>query len=280
MTSSPARPLTKEAIQAHLSTERFGRTLHLFRETASTNHDALRLAQQGSPDGTVVVAESQTAGKGRLGRSWHSPPGDNLYCSVILRPGPGGEQSGWLPLIPLVSAVAVAKALQHVTGLLPSLKWPNDILLGDRKLGGLLCESSLAGPSAAFVVVGIGLNVNGSRRDFPDDLRGIATSVAAETGKPCDLALLVASILAELERCADALRTGSAEAALRDYVRLCSTLGRRVRVTLSENRILEGRADSIAADGSLLVAHDPASGGGLVEVRAGDVVHLRNGREA
>lgn len=275
MASPLAQPLTRETIQALLRTKRFGRTLHVLQETTSTNHEATKLAQQGAPDGTVLVAETQTAGKGRLGRSWYSPPGDNLYCSVILRNQPADNLTGWLSVIPLLSAVAVARAVQRVADLKPSLKWPNDILAGDRKLGGLLCESSLSGPSTTFVVVGIGLNVNGSREGFPEDIRDLATSIAAETGCPCDRASLLASILLELELYSEALPTRPPDTFLSEYARLCSTLGRRVRVSLSEGETIEGLADSIAPDGSLRIVRDPASGGGMIEVRAGDVIHLR-----
>lgn len=274
MASPPLQLLTRESIHARLRTKTFGRTLHLFRETASTNSEAMRLAADGAPDGTVIVAEAQTAGKGRLGRLWHSPPGKNLYCSVILRNQPTDNLSGWLSVIPLLSAVAVVRAVHQTADLRSSLKWPNDILAGDRKLGGLLCESSRAGPSAT-VVIGIGLNVNGSPEDFPEEIRAIATSIAAETGRHCDRALLLASILLELEGYAEVLPDRPPDTFLSEYARLCATLGRRVRVSLSEGQTIEGLADSIAPDGSLRIIRDPASGGGLVEVRAGDVVHLR-----
>ncbi len=280
MASLPAQPLTRETIQALLRTKRFGRTLHVLQETTSTNHEAMKLAQQGAQDGAVLVAETQTAGKGRLGRSWYSPPGDNLYCSVILRNQAADDLAGWLSMIPLLSAVAVARAVQLVADLKPSLKWPNDILLGDRKLGGLLCESSLSGPSTTFVVVGIGLNVNGSRAGFPENIRETATSIAAETGRQCDRASLLASILLELERYSETLLTSPPETFLSEYARICATLGRSVRVSLSEGQTIDGLADSIAPDGSLRILREPASGGGLVEVRAGDIVHLRNGRKA
>lgn len=271
-----SRPLTKEAIQSLLQTTTFGRTLHVLQETASTNGDAMALAQQGAEDGTVVVAERQTAGKGRLGRRWLSPPGDNLYCSVILRRMPtAAELPRWLSMVPLMAAVAVARAVQSVTGLRPSLKWPNDILIGDRKLGGLLCESSVAGPARTFVVIGIGLNVNTERESFPEEIREIATSLAAEAGRPFDRAPLLAALLSELEAHADAILTRPPETFLSGYARLCSTLGRRVRVSLADGKTIEGQADSLAPDGSLRIIRDQVQGGGLLEVRAGDIIHLR-----
>ncbi|TAJ22713.1 MAG: biotin--[acetyl-CoA-carboxylase] ligase [Nitrospirae bacterium] len=271
-----SRPLTKEAIQALLQTNTFGRTLHVLQETASTNGDAMTLAQQGAEDGTVVVAERQTAGKGRLGRRWYSPPGDNLYCSVILRRMPTPvELPRWLSVVPLMAAVAVARAVQTVTGLKPSLKWPNDILVGDRKLGGLLCESSLAGPHKTVVVIGIGLNVNTARENFPEELREIATSLASETGRPVDRASLLASLLSELETYAEALLTQPLDRLLSGYARLCSTLGRRVRVHMADGTVVEGLAESLAPDGSLRIARESASGKDLLEVRTGDIIHLR-----
>jgi BirA family biotin operon repressor/biotin-[acetyl-CoA-carboxylase] ligase len=269
------QPLTREAIEALLRTGRFGRTLHVLKETTSTNGEAMALALQGAADGTVVVAESQTAGKGRLGRRWYSPPGENLYCSVIMRNVPADDLSGWLSSVPLLSAVAVAKAVQAVSGLKPSLKWPNDILVGDRKLGGLLCESSLSGQSKTFVVVGIGLNVNSRRESFPEDIREIATSIVAETGRLCDRASLLAALLSELELYSEALLARPPETFLIGYARLCSTLGRRVRVNMAGGETVEGLADSIAPDGSLRIIREDAAGGGTVEVRAGDVIHLR-----
>ncbi|MBM4124980.1 MAG: biotin--[acetyl-CoA-carboxylase] ligase [Nitrospira sp.] len=269
-------PLTNEAVQALLKTKTFGRKLHIFSTTTSTNTEAMALAQQDAQDGTVVVAEEQTSGKGRLGRHWHSPPGDNLYCSVILRRTPSPEElPHWLPIVPLMAAVAVARAVQTVAGLRPSLKWPNDILIGDRKLGGLLCESTLGDPAKTFVVIGIGVNVNIPPERFPEELRRIATSLAAETGRKFDRATLLAALLSELEIHAEALLTRPPETFLSGYARLCSTLGRRVRVHLADGDTVEGLADSIAPDGSLRIIREGPQSGGLLEVHAGDVIHLR-----
>jgi BirA family biotin operon repressor/biotin-[acetyl-CoA-carboxylase] ligase len=188
---------------------------------------------------------------------------------------PADDLSRGLSSVPLLSAVAVAKAVQAVSGLKPSLKWPNDILVGDRKLGGLLCESSLSGQSKTFVVVGIGLNVNSRRESFPEDIREIATSIVAETGRLCDRASLLAALLSELELYSEALLTRPPETFLIGYARLCSTLGRRVRVNMAGGETVEGLADSISPGGSLRIIREDAAGGGTVEVRAGDVVHLR-----
>jgi BirA family biotin operon repressor/biotin-[acetyl-CoA-carboxylase] ligase len=268
-------PLTVQAVTPLLRSATYGRTLHILPITASTNGEAMALAQRGAAEGTAVLAEEQTAGKGRLGRRWHSPPGENLYCSIIMRHQAGGNDiSSWLSWVPLQSALAVARAVRTVAALTPELKWPNDIVLGSRKLGGLLCESGPAGPSGTCVVVGIGLNVNSRPESFPADIRETATSMAAEAGRPIDRAILFAAIMAEMELSAEALRSQPAEALMESYSRLCSTLGRRVKVLLAADHSLEGLAESIGPDGSLrVVPSDPSKR--VTDVRSGDVVHLR-----
>ena len=197
---SAFQPITSQAVTMALCTKTLGRSLHILDETPSTNSAALALAQGGSSDGTVVVADTQTSGRGRLGRPWYSPPGKNLYCSIILRRNlPPDQISRWLSWVPLLSAVAVSRAIQVISGLRPSLKWPNDIFIEQRKAGGLLCESSGTGTANGVVIVGIGLNVNMWRDAFPADLRDLATSVAAEAGRPFDRAVLLAALLSELE---------------------------------------------------------------------------------
>lgn len=267
-------PLTAQAIRSLLHTASLGRDLRLLAVAGSTNQEAMLLAQQGAPDGTVVVADQQTAGKGRLGRSWHSPPGANIYCSVVLRRLPQTEQ---LPLIPLLTAVAVALALQDVAGLPARLKWPNDVLLNGRKVGGVLCESAGVGQAGAVVVIGVGINVNGGAGGFPEDLRAMATSLAMELGHSLDRAAVLAAVLDHLEKALAPLMLPSPpppESLLQEYVRLCSTLGRHVQVSLHGTETLEGLAESIAPDGSLRVLADPPAGR-RVDVRAGDVIHLR-----
>lgn len=277
---SAFQPLTTDAIRAALSTNIFGRMLHLLDEVSSTNTVAAGLAQDGAPHGTVIVAEAQSAGRGRLGRQWHSPPGKNLYCSIILRPHPLPDQLPlWLSWIPLLCAVAAARTVQVVATLHPSVKWPNDIFVGPRKVGGLLCESSGAGTSSIFVLVGIGLNVNIRTHDFPETLRDHATSMAIEANRPFDRISVLSTLLSELEIRYETLVSGHLADLVDEYRMRCSTLGRWVRISLVGNDTLEGLAESIAGDGSLRIARGGSSAGlhgeGIVHVRAGDVVHLR-----
>lgn len=272
-TPAAFQPLNAQNIQRALSTKTFGRTLHVLNEVASTNTQAAALAQDGAPHGTVIVAESQTAGRGRLGRRWHSPSGKNLYCSILLRSMPAREhQSLWLSWIPLIAALAVCRSVQVVANLKSSVKWPNDILIGNRKLGGILCESSGIGTSHAGVIVGIGLNVNVRRDEFPEELREIATSLAIETQHPCDRTALIAALLAELEVRCESFLAGNHGDILKEYMLRCSTIGRQVRIELAHGEQMDGMAESIQTDGSLRIIRNDRT---TVDIRTGDVIHLR-----
>jgi BirA family biotin operon repressor/biotin-[acetyl-CoA-carboxylase] ligase len=272
-TPAAFQPLTAQAVQRALSTKAFGRTLHVLEEVASTNSAVASLARDTTPHGTVVVAESQTAGRGRLGRHWHSPSGKNLYCSILLRAMPEREQQPlWLSWIPLIAALAVSRAVQATTSMKPSVKWPNDILAGNRKLGGVLCESSGVGTDHACVIVGIGVNVNLRRDEFPEELREIATSVLIETGHPCDRAALLSALLGEMETRCESFLAGNHGDILEEYLLRCSTIGRRVRIELARGEQMDGTAESIRPDGSLRIfRHDRTT----IDIRAGDVIHLR-----
>jgi BirA family biotin operon repressor/biotin-[acetyl-CoA-carboxylase] ligase len=172
------------------------RTVDWHASIDSTQRRAHELARAGAAEGTVVVAESQTAGRGRLGRAWHSPPGVNLYASVILRPP---LSPAVVPQLALVAGLAVARAIEACTPAQPRLKWPNDVLVGGRKVSGILTEMDAEVERVHFVVVGIGVNVNGAADAFPPELRDRATSLAIATGGPVDRAALTVGLLAALE---------------------------------------------------------------------------------
>jgi len=158
-----------------------GTIVHSFSSCPSTNDLAKRLAQEGSAEGTVVVAEEQTGGRGTKGRSWHSPRGQGLYASVILRP-----RRADLSLLPLTAGVACVEAIGEATGLQAALEWPNDIVRKRRKLGGILCEGEFLGNVVSFAVLGIGLNINQRRGDFPASLRRTASSMRLALGREVD----------------------------------------------------------------------------------------------
>jgi BirA family transcriptional regulator, biotin operon repressor / biotin---[acetyl-CoA-carboxylase] ligase len=221
-------------------------------EIDSTNAEALRLAAAGEPAGLVVVADVQTAGRGRLGRSWWSEPGTALLASWLLRPDLEPER---FPLLSIVAGVAAARAASVAGGLEVRLKWPNDLIVGGRKLGGILCESD--GKGAA--VVGLGVNVR--QEAFPDEIRDAATSVVAAGGRVPSRAWLLSAALSAFGG-----RMDPPESALDEYRALCDTIGRAVRVE-REGGVLTGTATGVADNGALIVDGQT--------IAAGDVVHLR-----
>ena len=231
-------------------------------ETGSTNADALALARSGAPEGVVLVADHQTAGRGRLGRTWQAPPGSSLLATVLLRPA-ASDADLMMPAV----ALAMAAAVQACTGVEPGLKWPNDLTVDDRKLAGVLAETDWSGTGVA-VCVGIGVNCNWPA-EVPDELATTLVALNHLTGADVDRAELLAAFLAELDRrYADLDRR-----ALRDEWRdRSATIGRRVRVELGSEAV-NGVALDITAEGHLEVACDDGSRRGFA---VGDVTHLRH----
>lgn len=273
-----------DRLNASLRTRAFGRVLHYTPSTASTNADALAYLQQPAtapaPHGLVILADCQTAGRGRRGRTWHSPPQGNIYTSVIVVPRPGTTGLvPWLSWIPLFAALAVADCLTTQTALAVSVKWPNDLLINDKKIGGILCEQTTTPDRTMAVVIGIGLNINAALDNFPEDLRSGATTIAAESGRPFDRVPILADLFLRLEERMDRLFLDGPAGMAQEFTQRCSTLGKTVRVTLEEQGIVQGVAESIGPDGCLRlrVTSDtsPAPSPSLMEVRSAEVVHLR-----
>ena len=274
-TRRPARPpLDETALRgALLAGSRLFTSLEVVASTGSTNADLLASARAGAPAGTILVAEEQTAGRGRLDRRWQSQPGAALLFSVLLRPAgvPPGSR-GWLPLL---TGVAVATAIRAQTGLEASLKWPNDVLSGSGipgvsgKLAGILAEQS-----GEAIVVGDGLNVSTDRDELPAPQ---ATTLWLEGAAGADRQAILLAALRQLEywylRWSGSPEPGNAAASgLRgEYQRLCSTIGRDVRVELPGGSFLTGRASGVDDIGRLLVS----AADGEHAVSAGDVVHVR-----
>lgn len=188
--------LSCETLSAGLQTERFGRPLKYLAAVSSTNEVARRWAAQGAPEGAVVVADEQTAGRGRAGRVWICPPGMGLLMSAIVRPRCPPSAVGGLAL---VAGIAAARAIERTTGVTANLKWPNDIIAADRKAGGILVECECRGSRLSWAVVGIGLNVNGAVGDFPPDLRPTLTTLAEQAGSTLNRITLFRNLLGELE---------------------------------------------------------------------------------
>ncbi len=273
-------PLNLDSIRSTLATTSLGQALYLHQDLPSTNREALSLAQNGARDGTVVIAESQSGGYGRHGRAWFSPPGLNIYCSVIVRgTGEHLSLSQWLSWVPLVSALAVTEAVQQTAAVSLSLKWPNDLLLHERKVGGILCESSFATTNDPVVVIGIGLNVNVLPEYFPEELRPIAASLMEISRRSIDRNRLMAQLLLDLEQCLSELRTHGPIRLRQAYTARCATLGRQVRVLFTNEQPIVGIVEALSADGALqvrILAPSPRSHAmPLIEVRAADVIHLR-----
>lgn len=259
---------TAAAVQPLLTTTSLGRYWVHESELASTNRTAATLADAGAPAGLVVTAEAQRAGRGRQGRVWHSPPGLNLYVSVVLRPAVAVPR---VPQIALVTGLALCRALrQACPGVAVALKWPNDLWVGSRKLAGILCEMDADGRRLRHVVVGVGLNVNLDRADLPPELSERATSLRLETGRAQSRPRLLAAFLNAFEPALDDwFRADDLGPFLEEMDRLSMLRGRRLRIEAGA-RVVEGLAAGLAADGRLRLR---TADGGEVLIHSGDA-HL------
>ena len=242
-----------------------GRDIRVFKETTSTNDVMDKLARDGVKEGVVVFAESQTRGRGRLGRKWISPAKRGLWFSVLLRPNLRPQEATRLTV---ASATALARAIRQQTGVVPAIKWPNDILIRGKKVAGVLTEMSAETDRVRHVILGIGLDVNLLAAEFPLELRKLATSLRIESGQMVDRPALATAVLRELD-CDYARACGSGFAALAaEWEAQCATLGQNVSIHLGD-RTIKGRAESLDDDGSLLVR---TQHGRLERIIGGDVI--------
>lgn len=256
--------LVPESIQAGLDCHLIGSSVRCLDVTDSTNLQACRLGDDGADDGLVVIADCQRSGKGRLGRRWESPAGVNLYTSILLRPPVLPFEA---PKLTFLSAVAVCRAIKGCTGLQPTVKWPNDILLHGAKVAGLLNEMSSETDQVHYVVLGIGVNLNMSAEQFPDDLRYPATSLAIASGSPVSRLDFTRTLLKELDSLYQIYLCEGSAPILSAWEGLCELTGKAILVDCHTTQI-EGVMTGLAEDGALLV-RTPA---GKTEcVYAGDV---------
>lgn len=245
-----------------------GRDIIYMDEVDSTNSIATGLCERGALHGTVVIADSQTRGHGRLGRAWLSPPGVNIYMSVILKPSMEAKDA---VLLTLMAAVACARALSEETGLKVEIKWPNDLMVHDKKLGGILTEARYMHGKMTSAIIGLGLNVNGGLETLPAYIRERATSVKSETGVEQSRVMLIAAILNSMDYWYNILVKAGRDLMLEEWRRLTSTLGRPVTVVVGEET-LKGLAEDIDDEGMLILR---LPSGSFKKIRAGDITHLR-----
>lgn len=245
--TNPETMYNKRELEQGLKTKTMGQTIYFYEETDTTNNRARELALEGAPEGTLVVAEKQTAGRGRRGKVWESPLGTGIWMSLVLRPQIMPAEASVLTLL---CGLATAEAIEAETGLSAGIKWPNDILINGKKAVGILTEMDCEMSEVHFVIPGIGINVNTA--SFPPEIADIATSLYLECGKTVSRRRLVHKVLERLEEHYETfLRTGSFTAMLEDYRKHCITLGKEVHVLGREPFFAE--ALDITPEGELLV---------------------------
>lgn len=270
LAATPDRLLPVE-ILARLGAQRIGRIVHHFEEIDSTNRHAMELARAGALEGEVVVAEGQSRGRGRLGRSFFSPAGVSLYASVILRPR---VELARAPQITLVAGLALARTIERHAGVRPGLKWPNDVYLKGKKVAGILTEMESEADRVMHVVCGPGVNLNVPAEAFPAKLSEIATSVLAATGQRVDRPAFAADLFTELEKAYDRFLT-EGFGALRNEWESCSVLtGRRVKIT-GHGKPVTGTVVGIDVDGSLRLR---TRGGEVSSILSGEVTLSKGSR--
>ncbi len=258
--------LSESEILSRLTTDWAGRTLHYFNETGSTNIDAKRYAEEGEPHGTTVVANTQSAGRGRRGRLWQSPAGSAIYMTILLKPQFVPDKASMLTL---VMALSVADAIVEATGLSAGIKWPNDIVVNKKKVCGILTEMNAELDYIQYVVIGVGINVNNnSPEEFPEEIRQTATSLKIESGMQISRAVLLERVLAHFEKNYDIFtKTLDLSALMEAYDARLLNLNAEVRV-LDPKGEYTGVARGINPAGELLVEKE---NGEVVPVYAGEV---------
>jgi BirA family biotin operon repressor/biotin-[acetyl-CoA-carboxylase] ligase len=254
-------------VRARLSAKRLGTRFHYFTELGSTNTRARELAESGAAEGEIVIAESQTQGRGRLGRRWESPPLSNLYLSIVLRPGLPPKHA---PQITLAAAVALVETVGSFLPRPPVIKWPNDILIDGKKLAGILTEAACDTECVQYVILGIGLNLNYRAETMPETLRQRATSMADMAGENLSRETVLVRLIHDLDRCYGELEESGFAALRPRWETHFGLRGRRVRVELGDQTII-GRAQGIDHEGALIVETDDEQRRSII---AGDVIPL------
>lgn len=255
--------IAEEEVASRLQTERMGRQIRYFSRIDSTNQYAKRIAEEGAPDGTLIIADEQTAGKGRSGRTWVTPPAEAIAFTLLLRPKLSPDR---ISMVTLVMGLAVTNAVNSLYGVSAGIKWPNDVVMKGRKLCGILTEMSAEVRQVNYIVIGVGINAN--LTSFPEEIREIATSLKLELGRDINRAELIARVMTEFERLyAEFEAQGDLGAVMQEYNELCLNAGSKVRV-LDPNGEYTGTSRGINSMGELLVETED---GKMQEVYAGEV---------
>lgn len=237
-------------IDVNLNTKILGRKIHIMDSTASTQVDAMTQAENGTEEGSLFIAEQQTSGRGRLGRKWFSPSGKGIWMSLVLRPE---LPIRYMPQLTLLTGVAVCKAIRRVSGAEAAIKWPNDILIHGKKVCGILLESATEDNKVKYCIAGIGIDVNLSAEDYPEELTEIATSLKLETGHTINRALLIAEILNEMELLYDRYTNEGFNPIQLEWEEHSVSIGQAVRTeTLTET--IQGVAKRLDPSGGLVIA--------------------------
>ena len=259
--------LTPDMLRQRLKGSLFGKKVYHFFKIDSTNRVALELAQADEPEGAVILGEEQTAGRGRAGRTWHSEKATGIYVTLVLRPKLAPVQA---PLLTMMAGLSARTAVQAVSGLEVDLKWPNDLIINGKKVGGILTEMMAEPNQVRYVIVGIGLNVN--QEKFPTEISSVATSLRAASGKSQSRLELLVLLLREFETDYNRfLREGSASVVERFEALSSYARGKRVRVS-SGDEVFVGMTAGLGPEGLLKVRRED---GQVVTVLAGDVTEAR-----
>jgi BirA family biotin operon repressor/biotin-[acetyl-CoA-carboxylase] ligase len=248
LVAAPDR-IAEEEILAALETKRIGRTIYAHDTVVTTQSLAHEAASKGAPEGTLVIAEQQTGGKGRLGRQWHSPKGTGIWMSLIVRPEIPLPQT---PQMTLLTAVTVAKTIRQTVDVPVLIKWPNDIFIGEKKVCGILTELNAESDRVNYLVIGIGINVNTVETDFPEDLLKVATSLRIASGQKIKRAAFIQNFCRIFEEEYDYYLRHGFERVKREWEANSYSIGRQVTVRTIHST-LEGRAIGLDAEGVLIV---------------------------
>ncbi|GIP25630.1 bifunctional ligase/repressor BirA [Paenibacillus sp. J23TS9] len=259
----PERLDTLSLIKA-MKTKTMGQKVKIIESTVSTQEEAKLLAEEDAPEGTLVIAEEQTGGKGRMGRKWYSPKGKGIWMSLVLRPK---QPMHYMPQLTLMTGVAVCRAVRRTTGVMAGLKWPNDLLVNGRKISGILLESAAEDEYVRYCIAGIGISVNLDPQDYPEALTDVATSLKIEAGEEVDRVALIAAVLEEFEVLYALYQQEGFGPIASLWEALSVTLGKSVTVNTARGAVI-GTAEKLDHSGALLIA---TGEGQHVSIFSGDV---------